>query len=356
MSSAPLIRIGNAPVYQNKMYPDRASALACPRGDVVLVQDPGTGIVHNAAYDPSLLVYDGSYQNEQAHSPSFKAHIEQVLAIVGRRFGGSAILEIGCGKGHFLERLRAAGHDALGVDPAYEGDADYILRRHFDAALGVRGDAIVMRHVLEHIPDPTAFLAAIAASNGGRGSVYIEVPCFDWIVARSAWFDVFYEHVNYFRLADFERLFGRVHEAGHLFGGQYIYVVADLATLRDPASAALPAPPRIEPPERFFASLDRCAAHGAPGRPRVVWGAAAKGVMFSHHMAARGKTPDLAVDINPAKQGRFLAGSGVPVLSPEAAAIRMAGGADVFVMNSNYLHEIRAAGGPEHTYLCVDQT
>jgi hypothetical protein len=43
-----------------------------------------------------------------------------------------------------------------------------------------------------------------------------------------SWFDLFYEHVNYFRLDDLRRMFGTVHEAGHLFGGQYLYIVADL--------------------------------------------------------------------------------------------------------------------------------
>ena len=40
--------------------------------------------------------------------------------------------------------------------------------------------------------------------------------------------------MNYFRLSDFTRMFGNVIESGRLFGGQYLYVLADLATLRDP--------------------------------------------------------------------------------------------------------------------------
>ena len=99
----------------------------------------------------------------------------------------------------------------------------------------------LLRHVLEHIQDPVSFLAEIANANQG-GQIYIEVPCFDWILEHKAWFDLFYEHVNYFRLDDLRRMFGTVHEAGHLFGGQYLYVVADLASLRDPGDAGLPAP------------------------------------------------------------------------------------------------------------------
>lgn len=356
MNCRDLISLTDVPAYQNKMFDDLASALACPRGDVVLAQDLCTGLVHNRAYDPDLLKYDESYQNEQAHSPAFKAHVAQVLDTVGRQFRGMRLLEIGCGKGHFLDLLRADGHDARGIDPAYEGDSEFIVRDHFAPGVGVRGDAIVMRHVLEHIPQPAAFLGHVRDTNGGQGRIYIEVPCLDWILAHNAWFDIFYEHVNYFRLSDFDRLFGHVVESGHLFGGQYIFVIAELASLRDPSSGTLPPPWELDVPASLFASIDRVLASSRPGKPRAIWGAAAKGVMFAHHMASRGKGPDLAIDINPAKQGKFLAGSGTPVLTSAEAFRRLGSGVDVFVMNSNYLEEIRAMGGPDHHYISVDKT
>src|SRR5690606_14147123 len=91
-------------------------------------------------------------------------------------------------------------------------------------------------------------------------------------------------------------------------------------------------------------------------RSAAIWGAAAKGVMFAHHLAARGVAPALAIDINPAKQGRFLAGSGLPVLPPGEALAKLGPAPDIFVMNSNYLPEIRSMGGPGPTYIAVDQT
>jgi SAM-dependent methyltransferase len=356
MNDRELLRLEATPAYQNKMFKTAAEAIACPRGDVILVQAGASGLVHNRAFDPELLAYDGSYQNEQGHSPAFKAHVSQVLSLVARHFAAMSILEIGCGKGAFLDLMRAAGHDARGVDPAYEGQADYIIPKLFEPGLGVRGDAIVMRHVLEHIPDPAAFLARIRDANGGSGRVYIEVPCFEWILRNHAWFDIFYEHANYFRLSDFHRMFGQVLASGTLFGGQYIYVVAELDSLRDPAGPGLDAPPALHLPAAFFGSLDRCARAVRAGVPSVVWGAAAKGVMFAHHMQARGRELRLAIDINPAKQGHHLAGSGLPVLSPDDAFSALGGNVDVFVMNSNYLSEIRAMGGPDPNYIAVDQT
>ena len=77
-------------------------------------------------------------------------------------------------------------------------------------------------------------LHQLKTANGGTGKIYIEVPCFDWICEHRAWFDIFYEHVNYFRLADFKRMFGEVIESGKVFGGQYLYVIAELSSLRIP--------------------------------------------------------------------------------------------------------------------------
>lgn len=355
MSARELIRIGQLPVYQNKMFDTVAAASACPRGDVVLAQDAASGLVANAAFDANLLQYDDSYQNEQGHSAVFRSHLDEVMGVLARHFRGARVLEIGCGKGDFVDSLRREGYDACGLDPAYEGDSPHIVKAPFAPGLGLTGDAIVMRHVLEHISAPQDFLATVREANGDRGLIYIEVPCFDWILQRRAWFDVFYEHVNYFRVEDFRRLFGRVVESGHVFGGQYIYVVADLASLRDPASAELPVPEALTLPQDFLGGIERCLARLGPGQ-RAVWGAAAKGVMFSHHMRQRGEHLDFAIDINPAKQGRFLAVSALPVLAPSAALAQLQPGAGIIVMNSNYLDEIQRAAGPQFNYVALDQT
>jgi SAM-dependent methyltransferase len=348
-----LLRLEAIPAYQNKMFDSLEAARHCPTGDVVLVQDMQSGLVFNDCYDPDKLNYDETYQNEQGLSPVFRKHMDAVLEKMDRCFGGKQILEIGCGKGSFLDLLRQRGHDAIGVDPAYEGDAPYIHKHHFDDTLDIKAGAVILRHVLEHIPQPLEFLRSVAIANGGQGQIYIEVPCLDWIMRHKAWFDIFYEHVNYFRLSDFKRMFGKVSEAGHLFGEQYIYVIADLDSLRSPTEAG--APDAVAFPEDFFRELDALAGAASSARSRAVWGAAAKGVMFSHHLTKRGVSLDFAIDINPAKQGKYLAGSALPVLTPEQGLARLAPGDDVFVMNSNYIAEISAWGGSGLNYIPADR-
>ncbi len=63
---------------------------------------------------------------------------------------------------------------------------------------------------------------------------------------------------------------------------------------------------------------------------------------------------DLVIDINPAKQGRYLAGTGLQVMSPEVALHGLAKGSTIYVMNSNYMEEIKQMTNNEYTYIGVD--
>lgn len=356
MATRELYRATQLPLFQNRMFHSEAAARNCAKGDVALVQDGDTGLIFNQAFQPELMDYDADYQNEQAVSSVFRAHLDEITAIIARHLAEQTLIEVGCGKGHFLEHLSAQGFQITGLDPTYEGENPRVIRAYFTPEIGLSADGIILRHVLEHVRDPVGFLGQIRDANGGAGKIYIEVPCFDWICTHRAWFDVFYEHTNYFRASDFERIFGRVYESGHSFGGQYLYVLADLASLRTPRLALSDT---FVFPADFLATVDRYAALlKAPGTAgssqSVIWGGASKGVIFALFMQRAGANVDFVIDINPAKQGKYLAATGLMVYSPEQALARVRPGANIFVMNSNYLPEIRQMTLNQFNYLTVD--
>ncbi len=341
-----LYRVERLPVFQNRMYESSQAARDCPKGDVVLVQDLRTGLIHNDSFRPDLMVYDQFYQNEQALSSIFQRHLNDVVELIGPHFRGLQLVEIGCGKGHFLEQLHGQGFQIIGLDPTYEGTNPAILKEYFNADSGVEGEAIILRHVLEHIQDPVGFLMSIKEANHGRGLIYIEVPCFDWICEHRTWFDVFYEHVNYFRLDDFQRIFGDVKELRRTFGGQYLSVVANLESLKIPDIGTAD---QFAFPSNFLESVDIFCQRfkAAPSSTRnlvqpqlTVWGGASKGVIFSLFMERAGIQVNCVIDINPGKQDKFLAATGIQVLSPEMAFQQLPTGSDIVVMNNNYLAEI----------------
>ncbi len=336
------------PVFQNRMYDSAQAGRDCPKGDIRLVEDGATGLVYNAAFCSELMNYDGNYQNEQGVSAYFRQHLDVVAHIVERHLGRDRLVEVGCGKGFFLELLLERGVDITGFDETYEGSSPRVRRQYYGPGVIDRSEGLVLRHVLEHVQSPYSFLQLLRDANGGNGRIYIEVPCFDWICEHRAWFDIFYEHVNYFRLADFRRMFGEIVDCGRLFGGQYLYVVAELSSLRPPVyDSADPA----SFPADFTRQVDAPIADGGCS---AVWGGASKGVIFTLLKVRAGYAVGAVIDINPAKQGKYLAATGIQVQSPAQALPQLPVGSTVFVMNSNYLDEIKRMSNNAYNYIGID--
>jgi hypothetical protein len=338
------------PVLQNRVFETFTEAINCLKGDIKIVEDAETGLVYNATFDPDLMVYDATYNNEQGLSPAFKSHLEQVAGTIEKFLGKHEIVEVGCGKGFFLEMMLARGADIIGFDRTYDGDNPRVVKDYFDIGSVSRpAKALILRHVLEHIKNPYNFLCRLRDANGGSGLIFIEVPCFDWILRKCAWFDIFYEHVNYFRMIDFEKMFGRIFLQGRFFGDQYLYVIADLASLREPVLTELDA---VRFPENFLGSLD--IKEPTTG-PVCVWGGASKGVIFSLLRKRGGLPVDVVIDVNPAKHGRFLPATGLKVLSPVQALAKLPSDALIYVMNSNYLEEVKSMSQNKFHYLGIGQ-
>lgn len=320
-------------------------------GQVLLRRNTRLDFVENAMFDAGLAVYDDSYQNSQAFSTQFQAHMQSVLGMLKARFPpGSRMVEVGCGKGDFVELAQADGHfEVTAYDATYEGNNPRIAKRYLDDIDRLSADLIVMRHVLEHIPRPHDFLAMIKKVFN-TGSIYIEVPSHDWILENQAFFDITYEHVNYFSRASLARLFDDPQtETGLLFGDQYQYILAPIGALSEKFNAAyrgddwetLAFDDLFPSLYQRILSLDALAADGA----RIyLWGAATKGCMFLVHCMNQQKLIDkmaFAVDINPHKCGKFLPGSLIPIRSREDFFASATSRDLLLVANPNYVGEIR---------------
>ena len=83
------------------------------------------GFIYNSAFDASLQNYSEDCEETQGFSPTFsKFHRELAEAVVDRfDLHGKTVLEIGCGKGEFLELLcEIGGNKGIGFDPAFRPD------------------------------------------------------------------------------------------------------------------------------------------------------------------------------------------------------------------------------------------
>lgn len=334
----PVFQQNNVPLFQNKVYPSREEALDAATGKVELVQSSLSGFIFNKTFDPQLMNYDQHYQNEQSNSVVFQEHLQSVLNLL-KSFGieGKKVVEVGCGKGVFFEMMLNAGIDCWGFDPTYEGKNQRIKKEYFDEKQNdINADVIIMRHTLEHIPQPFSFLHTIARANHYTGFLFVEVPTFDWIVKKNAFWDIFYEHCNYFTETSLGSIFDYA-KTGSFFGGQYIYLWADLSRLKM----------TITPGANFsrmqFLSfnkkLDEYKSKLNENTSIAIWGAGAKGSTFLNLLDKGRKFIQYVIDINPAKQNRFVAGTGHAILAPSCLQERPVD--NILIMNENYIEEIK---------------
>lgn len=365
-----LLRIEGAPVYCNVLWPDERQARAAARGTLALGYCVGCAHLFNTAFDPHLTEYTPAYDNSLHYSPLFSRYAEQLAARLVEHHGlrGKRIVEIGCGKGDFLRLLCARGSNrGFGFDRSFEPERggetlpenvtffqDFYTEEY---ARRCQPDFVCFRHVLEHIQYPLDFLGAVRRSLGeGREVVlYGEVPNALFTLKDLGIWDLIYEHCAYFSLHSLMTAFRRtgfdVITGGESFGGQFIWVEARPGSgCSEMILAEQQAPVLIRSYADAFADQyrsnvqawrERLANMEREGRRAVIWGAGSKGVTFLNVLSDRAADIRHVVDLNPHKQGRYVAGSGQQVVPPEF--LRICSATDVIVMNPLYLDEVTAA-------------
>jgi hypothetical protein len=211
----------------------------------------------------------------------------------------------------------------------------------------------VCRHTLEHIQDVSGFLRLLREWTGGNPArvLLFEVPDAQRVFAERAFWDVYYEHCNYFTAATlryaFESAGFDVLRVERVYDDQYLIIEAVSrkagAPAPVPAGAAEASAACHEFGLEVRASIERCRreleqlSRRAP--PLVLWQGAAKTVGF---LAALGGANgiDSAVDLSPARHGKFLPGSALPVHAPERLVELRPG--NIVLMNPVYLAEVTA--------------
>ncbi len=361
-------------VHQNLLVDQPERARELKRGDLRLYCCPACGFVFNAAFDPSRIDYGGSYDNCQTFSPLFAAYTEQLAGELLRDKGvrNCRIIEIGCGEGAFLRRLvegEGANNRGWGFDPSYAGSDVAaggrlrFARRYYDEqCTDIAADVVVCRHVIEHVHDPVGLLRTVYRALAGSPCprLFFETPCVDWILANQVIWDFFYEHCSYFTAGSlrtaFERAGFSVVEVRHVFGGQYLWLEA---VKGDGLNTATRRPGETARHAAAFGEIERGRVtawtervEGLVKRGKVaIWGAGAKGVTFANLVDPGQRLLDCVVDVNPRKSGRYLPGTGHPIVGPSMLDRRDVSTA--LVLNPNYRAEIAALMAKQKSDACV---
>ena len=360
-------RVKHVPAHSCLMLSSRAEALAFPRGDIELGFCGGCGFIGNVRFDPGLNRYSAAYEETQAYSPRFVRFLDEMWQEQIARFGlgpGMTALEIGCGKGEFLVGLcEKSGCAGIGVDPAYRPERTHssalermtFIRDFYGPRYAhLQADYVCCRHTLEHIAPVRDFVRLVRETIGDRRhvNVFFELPDMERVLQQGAFWDVYYEHCSYFTRGSLARVF---RAAGFDVRGLYKayddqYLMLEAQPAGAPTDALLPQENDLATVSSLVARFQRrvderleslaqaLARHRARGHRLAIWGSGSKCVALISSLRLG---PELVavVDINPNKHGKFLAGSGLEIVSPDS--LRALRPELVLVMNAIYSDEIR---------------
>jgi SAM-dependent methyltransferase len=359
-------RLTDIPSHSVLLMPTPEVARTFPTGDLDLALCDDCGFITNTAFDPGLNQYSSEYEETQGFSPTFGGFAESLARRWIDRYDlhGKRILEVGCGKGEFLALMcEIGGNRGIGIDPAVAPERlDPAVRERLELIPALFSpeehrfdvDVVLCRHTLEHIHPVADFLRSLRRSVAATDEVVVlfELPDVLRVLEEGGFWDLYYEHCSYFTPGSLARLFRRegfdVLDLWLDFDDQYILVEA-----RPGSGEGEPLPLEDDldrtrkAVERFVdvvgSELDRwrdtVREHRDRGADVAIWGAGSKGVAF---LTTLGLGDDIAraVDVNPYKQGRYMPGTGTPVVAPKELVDHQPGA--VIVMNRIYRDEIRS--------------
>jgi hypothetical protein len=344
------------PVINNIIYKSKKEALSALKADVVLAECTNCAFIFNKVFCESLLNYNSKYNNSRIDSPYYNCYVDSFIELLTSKLDlkNKKLLEIGCGQGEFLvelcKRLRVKG---FGFDPAYQGKkyvvnvsfiADYFSSKYKNIA----ADVCIMRCLLEHIEIPVSFLRMIINNViFSNDSIFIiEVPDFQWIIKEGSYWDITYEHCNYFIKRSLHVLFSNLNmdviEIIPTFGGQYLTIIASykrkhkhLSPIKNNNKSAVQFIKAVKVKKNKIKNM-LVKMDGS----FVIWGAGGKGVIFLNTLpkATQLRVPFI-IDINKDKENTYCPGTGHIIRQPSILNTIKVN--NILIMNSNYYNEIR---------------
>lgn len=318
----------------------------------------GTGYSFYSSASPPLSAYHGKYAHKLIHS----------YADLASRF----VVEIGCNDGDLLNHFPPSS--SLGIDPAI-GPTTVARERglniHQEAfsstlakeVLNQNGPAgiVIANHVIAHVADVADFLIGLNTLVADDGIVMIEVQYLPDLIVNNAFDLVYHEHRNFFSLTSLG--WAAEHVGLHIIDAELTSRQGGSlrATL---AKKPIPSK-RVDdlrmseywllnwgPYAGFQGRVDRIRTrlldilleNKSTGRMMIGYGAPAKATTLLNYCGITSDLVSWVVDSTPAKQNRFIPGTGIQILSPETVAADVCGPlarADVaLVLAWNYLSEI----------------
>lgn len=307
-------------------------------------------------YEKADKIFSADYVYFSSYSSSWLAHSKQYVEMMMERFGftpNQQVIEIASNDGYLLQYFQEKGIPVLGIEPtlstatvAREKGIETIteffgvkLAQQL-AANGRQADLLLGNNVLAHVPDLNDFVGGLKLALKPSGIVTMEFPHLMQLVDQNQFDTIYHEHFSYFSFHTVQTVFA--HHGLTLFdveeipthGGSLRIFARHAENEVLPVSERVPSLLRQEVEkgmtqlayyQGFQEKVNRVKnqlltfllEQAQAGKKVGAYGAAAKGNTLLNYCGIK---PDLlpwVVDASPYKQGKYLPGTHIPVLSED---------------------------------------
>lgn len=303
---------------------------------------------------PSQLFSDYAYFS--SYSDTWTSHAKQFAEASKRRWGlgdRSLVVEVASNDGYLLRHFVDLGVPVLGIDPA-ENIVPTALAAGVPTEVGFFGlelaeeltrrgleaDLVVANNVFAHVPNTNDFAAGLARILAPEGILSIEFPELTTMLLGAQFDQIYHEHVFYFSLLSIGSVLSRnglrvigVEQLPTHGGSLRVLACHDSARHKEDGSVSSKREEELrlhlastDAYDLFASAADLRAASVrsfleealVEGKRVVGYGAAAKGNTLLNYCNVSPAELAYVVDRSPHKQGHFLPGSHIPVVSPGA--------------------------------------
>jgi SAM-dependent methyltransferase len=312
-------------------------------------------LVQTEDYAVAEDLFSPDYAYFSSTSSSWLAHVRHYCQAITSRLGlntKSFVVEIACNDGYLLKNFVDAGIPCLGIEPT-TATADVaqrlgipVIRRFFDAVLGKQlaaenrqADLIVGNNVYAHVPDIKDFTTGLKTALKPEGTITLEFPHLLNLINECQFDTIYHEHFSYLSLYTVMHIFRKA--------GLRVFDVEELTThggslriygghAEDERSQEKAIANVLAEEERWglqsltaYRTFQQQADQAKDdlltflieqkrtGKKIAAYGAAAKGNTILNYAGIKPDLIPYVSDAAPSKQGKFLPGSRIPIVSED---------------------------------------
>jgi 2-polyprenyl-3-methyl-5-hydroxy-6-metoxy-1,4-benzoquinol methylase len=307
---------------------------------------------HKKAFE----IFNDQYAYFSSFSTSWLEHCKNYCQKMKEQFHlneKSLVIEIASNDGYLLQYFKELNIPVLGIEPT-RGTAMVALEKGIDTRIeffgnnyakslineGKKADLVLGNNVLAHVPDLNDFVSGLKTILNTEGIITMEFPHLLQLILNNQFDTIYHEHFSYFSFHTVSRVF--LHHGLEIFdveeltthgGSLRIYakhtedksktasahiqqlISKEVANKLNSAEGYLNFQHKVNTIKNDL--LEFLLLQNNLQKRVIAYGAAAKGNTLLNYCGIRNDLLSFVVDKSPAKQGKFLPGSHIPIVSEE---------------------------------------